>query len=237
MNIRTGFGLFFALLLIASLFGCASNVPKGAITVSELFGSIANPDMNTLKVIEYYTDYLVVELNGNRYAVIPDSTPGGNIAFIGNFGFNDTPNFLTQDLFDLKTWDFDKEADPTLEYYVFLNGPDTMDFRSSKPDQVTELVLLHKNGMPKLVDGYRWNDTQATLVFWEYPMMYPEFQIVQNMGTNEIAFVAMAKAVDKNDIRYIHTEGAVWGYVYVLDGDPSGFKLPYLYIKELPGLQ
>lgn len=230
------FGLIvvFTFLLVV-LSACSLNgIPSDAVTVGALFHDIRNENMNTLKVIEYHKEYLVVELNGNKHTVIPDPDKSMNITHIGNFGFNNTPIFLKFDLFDVKTWNFDKDSDPTLEYYVFINGLERMDFRSINPASETELVLIHKNGMPNLVDARKWNNTQATLVSWEYPNMYPFFQIVQNMDTNEIAFSTGAELVDKAETRYYFIQGAVWGYIYTLNAPPSNGEFQTLYIKQLP---
>lgn len=230
---RKFLNVFVAIVLfLGALSACAPapKYPEGSVTVHRLLDELERyQPPNILRVVEYHQEYLIVELNGERYNIIPDSTTLENTIYWLNFDKWNVPYFGFQDLFSVHMWDLEKEQNPNLEYYVFRN-----DINVNRSGQTTEetqgIVLADVRTMPKIVDPATWQGTQVTIVIWEYPRIYP--MVVQNMDTGEIALITSAVALDENGVYYYLNRGtSLWGYVYS-EPDIRGF--PYLIIRRLP---
>lgn len=192
---KRSLSLFVVLaLMLGVLSACApaNRVPEGAVTVNELLGSVENTDMNVLKVVELHDEYMVVELNGVRHSIVPDSLYVENKATLVDFDASSGlvyPIFRTLNIFDESNWNLEKEDHPSMEYYVLrdyqLGIP--MDSAVNPVDELALwIVIIPIDKMPKVVDYRTWLGTKAEIWVWNVPMRYP--WVIQNITTGEIAF-------------------------------------------------
>lgn len=187
--------LSFIAVLMLGLIGCspaAPVVPEGSLTVSELLGSIENTDMNKLKFVEIHESYALVELNGVRSVIVPDSKYAENEVVVVDFDSSTGPVypiFRTLNLFDVSNWNLEKEDHPSFEYYVlrdYTMGIPMDSAVDSTNESALRIVIIPSDKMPEIVDPVIWTDTTVNLWIWNAPMRFP--WVIQNANTGEIAF-------------------------------------------------
>lgn len=186
-----------------------------SITVTGLLGSIENTELNTLKIVEFGQEYLVVELDGERYRVVPDSDEVENYFYLYSLNTAGLLSGYQATLFTEYIWKSEKLEYPSMEYVVFRDYERCNTESPNYPFPCAlQLVLARKGEMPKLVDLKTWDGTEATIVIWENPLRFP--WIVQNITTNEMAFISTwVSAVDDEGREYDMGKGEyIWGYMY-----------------------
>ncbi len=188
--------VFVILLVLVLGFGLtaqwSSMTPRGAITVSQLLGSFENVDMNTLRFVEFHEEYLMVEFNGKRLAVVPDSQYIENEVVLVTFDNFDGllyPKFQTINMFDKSNWNLETKNHPSLEYIVLRDYKMGIPMNSavdSSNESALRIVIVPVDLMPKVVEVSAWEGTEANFWIWNAPLSYP--WIVHNANTGEIAF-------------------------------------------------
>lgn len=183
------------LVVVLALSACqAQSTPPliPTVTVNDLLGSIDNAQMNVVKFIEFDSEYVIMELNGQRHKVVPDSLYIENEAYLVYFtSDHGEPFFYTKDPFDEIDWEWEWKINPSMEYYVFRDyqhGVSLEEPTSFNPmdENALGIVLVPVDKIPEVVDWRTWIGTEATIGVWTYPRRYP--WVVQNLTTNEIAF-------------------------------------------------
>lgn len=178
-----------ALLWIGSfLWPSISLLLLKSTSVNGLLGQIKNSDLNRLKFVEIHEEYALVELNGKRSVILPDSRYIENeVTVYGLSGI--APNFQALHLFDVSNWNLQKIMHPGLEYVVLRDYQTGMPVSSAvdmaKESSALRLVLIPVEEMPKVVDPKTWEGKESEFWIWEYPRMFP--WVIQNANTGEIA--------------------------------------------------
>lgn len=209
----------FIAILMLGVVGClpaAPRVPEGAMPVHKMVEDLNGRVLNKIKVVEYHSAWVLFEVNGVPMVLTPDSKKKENtIYWLTPSQVDGEPAFGRMNLFNQELWDWVKENDHELIFYVFRN-----DLIGLYDDDVESLVFASEKDV-HWVSAQKWEGTRATLVTWEYPLITPI--VVHNMDTNEDAFMGFVYAEDaKGNTFDLRNGQAIWGYVqYYPAGDVS----------------
>jgi hypothetical protein len=192
-------------------------VPKDAISMFEMFQKYGlrgddHQPVDEIKFVKYHPNYLEAIFNGQ--VVNLKSSPNANFkstliltSFVSAVGPNG-PLYWEYPLLDENIF-VKMAADRSpigKEYYTVFHG-DGYDFES--------LVLFDKKDMPKFVDPWTWNNTDATIGVWHEPFG----TIVENATTHEISHFRSVYAVDSNGAEYyINSDNIIWGHITLTQG-------------------
>lgn len=210
----------FLFVLIITQDPPSARPPSNSVTVSKLLGGIDATKPNIIKVTQYHSEYLSVELNGKPFNVIPDSEVVPNTMYLLTINGQGVPEvFEDFPMFGNFFWESGNKYNQNQEFYLFPDGATEIEGKSGT-DMAMNILLVRKATLPKLVDPTIWDGKQASFVVWEHPIMYP--MVIQNINTGEIALVNDIEATDANGVHFFIQPGSsLWGVMKV-EKQPDG---------------